>query len=158
MVQATAGRSAPPLEVPNRELVEQSVRFSQAFLRWLGRSRDGTLAYPRLRVLESLHCNGPARMRDLANELGLPARNLTTLADALEGEQLLRRTPHPTDRRATILEITEAGSATLESALGPQLLEISALFDVLTATEKKSLLAALSTISTAMETRESHDT
>jgi DNA-binding MarR family transcriptional regulator len=141
-------------DIPNRELVEQSVRFSRAFLRWLGRTRDGAIAYPRLKVLETLYCNGPARMRDLADELGLTARNLTTVADALETEDLVRRTAHPTDRRVTLLELTGAGSTAVEEALGPQLLEISRLFDVLSSTDKARVLAALATLAGAIEAEE----
>jgi DNA-binding MarR family transcriptional regulator len=142
------------VDIPNRELVEQSVRFSRAFLRWLGRRRDGAIAYPRLKVLETLYCHGPARMRDLADELGLTARNLTTVADALEAEDLVRRMAHPTDRRATLLALTGGGVTAVEEALGPQLLEISRLFDVLSATEKSRMLAALTTLAGAIEADE----
>jgi DNA-binding MarR family transcriptional regulator len=76
-------------------------------------------------------------MRDLADELGLHARNLTSVEDALEAEHLIRRVPHPTDRRATILQLTPAGSATVQDAFGPRLLEISALFDALSASRRR---------------------
>jgi DNA-binding MarR family transcriptional regulator len=151
---ADATTPAEVADIPNRALVEQSVRFSRAFQRWLSRSRDGAIAYPRLMLLETLYCNGPARMRDLADELGLTARNLTTVADALETENLLRRAPHPTDRRATLLELTGAGRTAVERALGPQLLEISQLFDVLSASEKAKVLEALTTLSSAIEADE----
>lgn len=143
-----------PVAIRNRELVEQAVRFSQAFLRRFGRSKDGALAYPRLRVLETLHCNGPARMRDLADELAVPARNLTAIADALESETLVRRRPHPTDRRATFLEITPAGSAAMIEGFTSHLDEIVALFDVLSDRDKKSLLASLSLLAAALETND----
>lgn len=145
-----AARVDAALQLPNRELMEKSLRFSQAFQRWLDGGPDAT-PYPRLRVLESLACNGPAKMRDLADELGLHARNLTSVADALESEDLIRRVPHPTDRRATILELTPAGSASVQDAFAPRLLEISRLFDALSVSEKKALLAILSTLLSSIE-------
>jgi DNA-binding MarR family transcriptional regulator len=64
---------------------------------------------------------------------------------------LVRRTPHPTDRRATLLELTDAGRSAIESALGPRLLEIDALFDVLSTTEKARLLSGLRRLVDAMD-------
>jgi DNA-binding MarR family transcriptional regulator len=52
-------------------------------------------------------------MADLAGSLGVTPRNVTALVDALEAEQLVRREPHPTDRRITMIEIT-GGSAKVE--------------------------------------------
>jgi len=141
------------VDLPNRDLVERALRFSQAFLRWVSPNSEGALSYPRLRVLESLHCNGPARMRDLADELGLPARNFTNVADGLEAENLVRRTPHPTDRRVTLLELTPSGRKAVDEALAPRLIRISSLFDVLTPTEKASLLDALDTLARSMGDR-----
>src|SRR6188474_338647 len=104
-------------EVRHRDLVEMSARFSQAFLRWLDDSPGGGLTYPRLRILETLHCQGPAKMRSLADDIGLSPRNLTALADSLETEGLVRRTPHPTDRRVTLLELTDDGMAAAGESL-----------------------------------------
>jgi DNA-binding MarR family transcriptional regulator len=139
------------VECPNREVLEQAVRFSKAILRWVDAGPDRALSYPRLRVLELLHCNGPSRMRDLADEAGLLARNLTSVADALEAEGLVQRVPHPVDRRATLLELTSDGRAAIENDLAPRLLAMSRLFDVLSPAEKSELTAVLGTLSTAME-------
>jgi DNA-binding MarR family transcriptional regulator len=130
-------------QLPNQELVADAVRFTKAFQRSLGRRPDGSLSYERARLLQTLHCDGPQRTRDLADELDLPARNVTTVADALEGEDLVRRTPHPTDRRVTLLELTPAGRAAVERDLVPRLAEIDAVFDVLSSAEKGALGASL---------------
>ena len=50
---------------------------------------------------------GRVRMGDLSSALGVTARNITTIVDALEREGLLMRKPDPTDRRAILLELTE---------------------------------------------------
>jgi DNA-binding MarR family transcriptional regulator len=147
-VLTTAGSA---FTLPNQDLVAEAVRFAKSFQRLLARSPDSSLSYDRARVLETLHCNGPQRMRDIADQVDLPARNLTAVADTLEAEHLVRRTPHPTDRRATLLEVTDAGRSAIESALGPRLLEIDALFDVLSTTEKARLLSGLKRLVDAMD-------
>jgi DNA-binding MarR family transcriptional regulator len=138
------------LDIPHRELLELSARFSQAFLRWLDAGSTGGLTYPRLRLLEVLHCQGPAKMKTLADGLGLSARNLTAVADSLESEGLLRRVAHPTDRRATLLELTDAGLAAADQSLTPRLVEISRLFDELSPTARNSLRISLGTLVAAM--------
>jgi DNA-binding MarR family transcriptional regulator len=139
------------VDTPHRELVELSAQFAHAFNRWLDASGTDGLRYPSLRVLESLHCEGPAKMKKLADSLGLSARNMTTVADALENDGLVRRVAHPTDRRATLLELTPAGAAAANESLAPRLAEISRLFDELSPTARTNLRHALATLVTAME-------
>lgn len=138
------------IDLPNQDLVEQAYRFSQAFQRWMDQGAERVAAYPRLRVLEYLYCNGAVRMGDLAHELGLPPRNLTTVADGLETDDLVQRGPHPTDRRVTMLDITKAGSEVIEATFAPRLHEIARLFDNLTSDEKSQLLATLRTLTNAI--------
>ena len=133
-----------------RDLVEGSARFCHDFLRWLD-TTAGQLTYPRLRVLEILHCQGPAKMKDLAGGVGMTARNLTTLADGLESEGLVRRVSHPSDRRAILLELTASGVAAAERTLEPRLAEISRLFEVLSEKEQDELERLLARLRTAME-------
>ena len=47
----------------------------------------------------------------IAERLGIAPRSATEVLDALEGAGLLRRAPSPTDRRATVVELTEQGRA-----------------------------------------------
>jgi DNA-binding MarR family transcriptional regulator len=139
------------LGIPHRELVELSARFSQAFQRWLDAGSTGGLTYPRLRVLEVLHCQGPSKMKTLADSLGLSARNLTAVADSLEDEGLVRRRAHPTDRRSTLLELTHNGQVAADKSLMPRLIEISRLFDELSPTARTHLRGTLSALVAAME-------
>lgn len=146
----TSKTAHPDINLPNQELVEQAYRFSQAFQRWMDQGAERVLTYPRLRVLEYLYCNGAVRMGDLAHELGLPPRNLTTVADGLEADDLAHRSPHPTDRRVTMLDITKAGNQVIEATFAPRLHEIARLFDNLTGDEKSQLLATLRTLTSAI--------
>lgn len=150
MASGVAVTHHPDIDVPHRDLVETSARFAQAFIRWLADTSEG-LTYPRIRMLEVLHCQGPAKMKDLADNLGLTARNLTTLADGLEADGLVCRTAHPSDRRSTLIELTASGMAAAECTLAPRLSEISGLFDELSATQRSQLQRSLSTLVAAME-------
>jgi len=151
MSQDAASPADMVTDVPNRELVELSARFAHGFLRWLDGSSAGGFTYSRLRVLETLHCKGPAMMRTLADGLGLSARNLTALADGLEADGLVRRVAHPIDRRATILELTDAGVAAADEALAPRFAEISRLFDELPPAARDRFQQSLDMLVMAME-------
>jgi DNA-binding MarR family transcriptional regulator len=137
-----------------RALVAQTARFTAAFLRWTdGRSCDG-LTYSRLRLLETLHCDGPAIMRELGVQLGVSPRNMTAMVDALEDARLVARRPHPTDRRATLVELSPAGAREAEQALAPRLDAMARLFEVFSPEEQQQFFTALSRLIQAIETRQ----
>ena len=138
-------------EIPHRELLEMTSRFAHGFLKWVDARPEGGLTYPRLRVLEALHCQGPAKMKTLADTLGLTARNMTAVADSLESEGLLRRVDHPSDRRVTLLELTDAGLAAADQSLVPRLAGISRLFDELSPTARQELRGTLTALVVAMD-------
>ena len=50
-------------------------------------------------------------MSELAESLGIDRPNATTLVDSLEEQGLVRRRPHPTDRRAKLVEATRKGKS-----------------------------------------------
>jgi DNA-binding MarR family transcriptional regulator len=139
------------IDSAHRELLEMAARFSHSFLRWVDNRAAGGLSYPRLRVLEALHCQGPAKMKTLADALGLSARNMTAVADSLEGEGFVRRVAHPSDRRATLLELTDEGLAAADDSLQPRLAEISRLFDELSPDARGDLRDTLAKLVAAME-------
>jgi DNA-binding MarR family transcriptional regulator len=134
-----------------RLLVGQTARFAANFVRWMeGRTCDG-LSYSRLRLLQALHCSGPAIMRDLGEQLGATPRNMTALVDALEEAQLVVRRPHPTDRRATLIELSEAGTQAADQALEPSLDAMAELFSSLSAAERQQFSALIVKLTRAME-------
>src|SRR5947199_5110025 len=82
----------------------------RAFARWAQSLIDNCAVSPaRIRLIGVLHCKGPQIMSGLSDALGVTARNVTTLVDALEKEGLVRRLAVPTDRRATLVELTAHG-------------------------------------------------
>jgi DNA-binding MarR family transcriptional regulator len=85
------------------------------------------LTVSRATLLWTLRRTGPSPQRDLAAALGVTARTVTGLVDGLVAAGLVTREPHPSDRRATLVTLTAAGTglvATLEreqAELGEQL-------------------------------------
>lgn len=75
---------------------------------------------PRLRVLSIVAKNGEIRMNELAAKLGVKARTVTDFVDALERDKLLIRIPDPTDRRATLIQLTDLAQTNLEEILALQ--------------------------------------
>lgn len=92
------------------ELGELLVAAYRAFSQQ-GRTRFGEhgLSPARVRLLTTLHHRQEGRMRDLAEALGVSARAITPLVDALESDGLVTRKSDPGDRRAFRLALTDAG-------------------------------------------------
>lgn len=67
----------------------------------------------RARLVWLLHHDGPTTQRALADALKVSPRNVTGLVDALVDTGFVARRPHPTDRRATLVSLTERGASVL---------------------------------------------
>jgi DNA-binding MarR family transcriptional regulator len=83
----------------------------------LGHSMDQGLAERGLtrargEVIWILHHRGAMTQRQLSEALDCSPPNVTGLLDALETAGFVRREPHPTDRRATLVNLTELGTST----------------------------------------------
>jgi DNA-binding MarR family transcriptional regulator len=64
-----------------------------------------------LRALRVLSRNGPIRLSRLSDKLHIAPRSATEVADALESRGLVERRPDTTDRRATLVQLTEQGQS-----------------------------------------------
>ena len=63
----------------------------------------------RTHLLWEVFHRGPSTQRVLADALGVTARNVTGLVDALAEAGYVTREPHPRDRRATLVTLTDHG-------------------------------------------------
>ncbi len=146
--------STPPEPDPVEQLARLFPTFERAFSRWAQSLIDGAGVSPaRIRLLGALHCKGPQIMCDLGDELGTTPRNVTTLVDGLEEEGLVRRVPHPTDRRATVVELTPPGFATAEKVLGPFHEQITGLFRDLPERDRRELLRLMEALLAGLRRR-----
>ena len=76
-------------------------------------AREG-LTVPRAHLLWLLHHGGASTQRALAEALRVTPRNVTGLVDGLVATGFVTREPHPADRRATLVSLTERGISTLD--------------------------------------------
>ena len=60
-------------------------------------------------LLNLAHADQPLRMSDIANRLILSRGGTTKVVDRLETMGYVERLPDPDDRRATVVDITDAG-------------------------------------------------
>jgi DNA-binding MarR family transcriptional regulator len=96
----------------NVTVVDRLLQIGELFQRDMTNHFAGTPLTPsRVRVLWELSHAGPCAQHTLARRLEVTPRNITTLVDALEAAGYVRRTPHPTDRRAIVVELTESAAA-----------------------------------------------
>jgi DNA-binding MarR family transcriptional regulator len=111
------------------------------YVRWLrAHAPAGGPSTSRLRLLESLHCEGAQKMNELAETLGVTPRNVTALVDGLEEEGMVRRTAHPTDRRVTLIELTDEAPDPTQM-MAAHRAAIGQVFGCLTAEEQADYLA-----------------
>ncbi|MFI4875349.1 MAG: MarR family winged helix-turn-helix transcriptional regulator [Blastopirellula sp. JB062] len=100
------------------EVADKIGRFGKAFSQWLEveMASAGTTA-SRAKLLYALKCSGTCKMNDLSHRLQVTPRNVTKLVDALESEGLVERNPHPDDRRATLISLTDQGMTTVKETV-----------------------------------------
>jgi DNA-binding MarR family transcriptional regulator len=71
------------------------------------------LTVTKTHLLWEVHQRGPSAQQRLAEALGVSARHVTGLVDALEADGFVRRQPHPHDRRSLLVELTDKGRTTM---------------------------------------------
>ena len=94
-----------PEEILQR-LFQLTVAMSEAMEEDLARRR---LTRARATLLAHLHDQGPTIQSALARALRVSPRNITGLVNGLEASGLVKRSPHPTDGRAALVELTDDG-------------------------------------------------
>ena len=93
-----------------QELARLVAEFGKAYTRWIWSEMERAGTTPaRARLLAALRCHGSCKMSKLGALLAVTPRNVTKLVDGLEAEGLVARKPHPNDRRATLLRLTDKG-------------------------------------------------
>ncbi|MGH9621493.1 MAG: MarR family winged helix-turn-helix transcriptional regulator [Bryobacteraceae bacterium] len=65
-------------------------------------------------VLELLLHKGSQPVNVIGKKILLTSGSITTAIDRLESRKLVRRTPHPEDRRAHLVELTKTGRKLIE--------------------------------------------
>ena len=98
--------------VPAMHAVTSLMRVQQLLIQRLDailRPHGLTFARYEALVLLTFSSRGSLPMRVMGERLQLHPTSVTNIVDRLEADGLVKRTPHPTDRRTTLAEITELG-------------------------------------------------
>ena len=131
-------------KLPRHRLVELLWSFAPAYQRWSeSLLLEKGLSPQRLRILGSIHERGPRIMSELKNELGVTATNVTALVDSLEKDGLVVRTRHPTDRRATVIELSDKVMTELSPRCTEYKEQVAELFSDLSDQECKTFVNTL---------------
>jgi DNA-binding MarR family transcriptional regulator len=77
--------------------------------------REHGLSLSGLKLLKALG-DGDRSMREISEALHVSPRTITDMIDGLEARGLVARCPHSSDRRVTMVHLTEAGASELARA------------------------------------------
>ena len=94
------------------ELTEVMSEFMQFGLNERG------LTPARAEVIYKLRRAGAMTQRQLSDALRVTPRNVTGLLDGLQAQGFIHRGSHPTDRRATLVTLTDDGLAVADALAG----------------------------------------
>jgi DNA-binding MarR family transcriptional regulator len=81
--------------------------------RWSRRQVPPAMSLSTLSALDRLDSEGPLRVSDLTEREALTQPGMTLLVNRLAEAGLAERVPDPTDRRAVLVRVTDAGRAVL---------------------------------------------
>jgi DNA-binding MarR family transcriptional regulator len=101
------------------------------------------LSRARATVISQLRERGPVVQRELSQALDVTPRNVTGLVDGLEAAGLVKRFPHPTDRRATLVRLTRTGERLAERLHADERQFGEVLFEGIRASDLSTMTAAL---------------
>lgn len=97
----------------------------------------------QFRALRVLNHHGAIRLSDLSGRLHIAPRSATEVVDALESRGLVERRPDPSDRRATLAELTEHGTTVLSGIRAARGTEAERVFDRLSPADRDHLARIL---------------
>ena len=97
-----------------------------------------------VRALRTLSRHGTMRLSELSDHLQIAARTATEVVDALQAGDLVRRRADPSDRRATLVEVTEHGARVLAEIRATRGTEAGRIFGRLSPADRAELARILS--------------
>jgi DNA-binding MarR family transcriptional regulator len=110
--------------------------------------REGGLSLPSFKLLRALSQQDRS-MREVSDILHLAPRTVTDIIDGLQARDLVARRAHPSDRRITLLHLTEAGADRLARATAAADRARDAAIDGLDEDERATLRRLLTRVGVA---------
>lgn len=115
------------------------------------------LAPHQVRALRVVARHGDIRPGELAQHLRVAPRSVTDVVDSLEERDLVQRRPDPTDRRATVLTLTDDGRALVAKVEKARKADARTYFDRLTDDDRAALRRILTTLEDADDAADAAD-
>ena len=101
------------------------------------------LGFSDFAVLELLLHKGPAPVNSIGERVHLTSGSITAAIDRLERKSLVERGADPSDRRARVVHLTDAGRALIESAFQDHAAAMEAATAGLSDAERGAMVALL---------------
>lgn len=130
------------------DLVTSSSRLVR-YLRFLAGGHETGTTWRALAIIAE---DGPMRVTEFATADRLTQPSATALLRRLDAEGLIRREQDPTDRRAVLVEITDAGRARLAGYRADATAAIDSLLDDLDEDELETLARAVTIVGRIADT------
>lgn len=124
-------------------------RVSEASRRYM-RLGDNDMKALRLSMVMADR-NEPVTARDIAQHLGISSASTTKLLDRLEAGGHIRRTPHPSDRRALAVVVEPETRAAAEATVGREHARRFRVAAALTPDEREIVIRFLEQLSSTSE-------
>jgi DNA-binding MarR family transcriptional regulator len=138
-----------PLTVGAVQLTERDAiadTFNRLAIHVLRLSSQSELSLSAASTLARLQRSGALRLTDLAERERITQPSMTALVNRLESQGLVRRNADPTDGRAVLVEVTDAGRVALarraEARVGTMAADLADLDEA----DLRTLVAALPAI------------
>ncbi len=91
-------------------ILDRLLAITNLFQQDMTRAFAGTpLTESRVGLLWTIALSGPSTQQALSEALSVTPRNISALVDALEKHGYVQRVPHPSDRRAVLVQLTASG-------------------------------------------------
>jgi DNA-binding MarR family transcriptional regulator len=112
-------------------------------------SVDETLTLPQFRMLVVLHERGPLSLSMLAAELDVQPSTALRMIERLVVAGTVERGTAPTDRRASVISLTDKGRRTVAETTGRRRAELTRIVEAMPVTHRRGLIRALHAFSYA---------
>jgi DNA-binding MarR family transcriptional regulator len=101
------------------------------------------LTLPQFRMLVALNTRGRMNLSQVAAELGVQPSTAMRMIDRLVGAAMVARGTSPTDRRSSVISLTETGRRTVAEVTERRRHELAQLVDTMPDGQRRHLIRAL---------------
>ena len=134
------------------QLAALVAEFGKAYSRKICSEMERAGTTPaRARLLMALQCRGTCKMSEIGVHLEVTPRSVTKLVDSLEGEGLVEREQHPSDRRATLIRLTAKGMMVCKESSLANHAAVAKLYEQLPAGDRQHLARILGKLIESLE-------